>query len=361
MKNIIVFPGSFDPVHNGHLLMAEKASVLLNADVIFVPAVISVWKDESAPFIDKVNMLKLSTRNYPRFFVSDYEGTTGKSINYSIETMKHFKEVYKDDNLYLLIGEDQVNQFHKWKDADELAKIARIIFFERPEIEMDKENVNRFNMLEIEGIPYDASSSEIRTLTNLRTPIEVIDYIAHQNLYYMKKISSILSKDRLNHSLEVAKLARLIAFSNEIDISSAYIAGLLHDVGKDIEKEEQNKIMLINYPEYMDLPKFSYHQFVGEHIAKEIFNVKDEEVLDAIKFHATGKVNMSPLGKIIYASDKIEPTRGFDSSDLIKGCLHNYEKGFVDVLDANRIYLLENKKDIENRLTKSCFDQYLDL
>ena len=113
------------------------------------------------------------------------------------------------------------------------------------------------------------------------------------------------------------------------------------------------------YPEYLDLPYFAYHQFVGEHISKEIFNIRDKEVLTAIKFHATGCDNMNVLGQIVYSSDKIEPTRGFDSRELIQSCLNDYHKGFIEVLKANKEYLMQTKKDINNRLTKGCFDKYL--
>lgn len=359
MKNIIIFPGSFDPIHTGHLLMAEKASVLLNADVIFVPAVISIWKEESAPFIDKINMIKLAIKNNSNFTVSDYENTTGLKSNFTVDTIKHFKKIYPEDNLFLLIGEDQVNKFHLWKDANELSSIARIIFFERPEIDIEEENVKTFNMLELNGILCDASSSDIRQLKKLNSPFEVIDYIADKKLYYMNKISNLLTDERLSHSIEVAKLARLIAFSNGFDISSAYIAGLLHDIGKNANKAEEEAIMNEHYHDFIDLPSFSYHQFIGEYISRTYFGIENEEILSAIKYHATGRDNMTPLGKIVYASDKIEPTRGFDSTDLIKACIKNYNDGFVEVLEANKLFLLEHKKDIENRLTKACFDQYL--
>lgn len=359
MKNIILFPGSFDPIHIGHLEMAKKASELLNADVIFVPAVISVWKTDSAPFVHKMNMIELMIKNEERFSVSDYENTTGKEINYSIDTVRYFKSIYPEDNLYLLIGEDQVNAFHKWKEAKEISNIAKIIFFQRPDIEIDMNNYNTFNMKELTGVLIDASSSNIRELKVLDTSDEIVDYIAENRLYYMSEISKRITEERMNHSIEVAKLARLIAEKNNLDKSTAYIAGLLHDVGKSPNKAYLEEEMTKHYKDYLDIPAFSYHQFVGEYVAKHVFNIEDEEVLKAIKFHATGCGNMSTLGKIVYSSDKIEPTRGFDSSDLIKACLENCEAGFVEVLRANREYLTSCKKDINNRLTAECFAQYL--
>ena len=70
MKNIILFGGSFDPIHNGHIEMAKRASTFLDAEVIFIPAVISVWKEHSADFIHKVNMINLAIKDYPFLKVS---------------------------------------------------------------------------------------------------------------------------------------------------------------------------------------------------------------------------------------------------------------------------------------------------
>ena len=114
-----------------------------------------------------------------------------------------------------------------------------------------------------------------------------------------------------------------------------------------------------NYPEHLDLPSFSYHQFIGVYLAKELFKISDEDILNAIKYHCTGAKNMSTLGQIIYAADKIEPTRGFDSRWLINSCIKNYHQGFVDTLVDNKKYLLAHNKDITNKLTDECFNMYL--
>ena len=115
-----------------------------------------------------------------------------------------------------------------------------------------------------------------------------------------------------------------------------------------------------HFQEYADLPKFSYHQFVGSYIASQDFEIKDELILNAIKFHATGRDGMSWLEKVVYACDKIEPTRGFDSSNLIKAMMENYDLGFIEVLKANKEFLEKNRNDINNRLTHKCFTDYLD-
>ena len=101
-----------------------------------------------------------------------------------------------------------------------------------------------------------------------------------------------------------------------------------------------------------------YSTFVS-FLQKDLFKIEDEDILNAIKFHATGSGNMTDLGKLIYACDKIEPTRGFDSSKLIMAMEENLKKGFEIVLKENKIFLEKNRGNIDNRLTHECFDEYL--
>ena len=215
-------------------------------------------------------------------------------------------------------------------------------------------------MTQIVGIPKNISSTEIRELKSLEVDKRVIDYIVSNNLYFMPKIRHFLSEKRLTHSVSVAKLAYDIAEIHGIDRPDRYfIAGLLHDIGKEMKMDEQNRIMAELYKPYSILPKVLYHQFVGAELTKKVFGIVDEEILDAIMYHATGKKDMSMMGKVLYASDKIEPTRGFDSSDLINEMMKNIDRGFKIVLQANKEYLTDHRGDILNMLTYQCFKQYL--
>ena len=176
----------------------------------------------------------------------------------------------------------------------------------------------------------------------------------------MVEINKLLSPHRLAHSKSVAKLSYEIAKANHLEKPLRYfLAGLLHDIGKDIPLEKQFELTKKNFPEYADMPKFSYHQFAGSVLAKEIFEIKDEDILESIKFHSTGSQNMCLMAKIVYAADKIEPTRGFDSTDLINAMMENAEKGFITVLQANKDFLDSKGKMTDNPLTSICFKQYL--
>ena len=95
--NKIIFGGAFDPVHNGHINMAKKAAKALDGEVLFVPARISVWKSVSAPKEDKMAMLELAIKNEKDFSIDRHEIDSESEINYSIDTIKYFKEKYTSD------------------------------------------------------------------------------------------------------------------------------------------------------------------------------------------------------------------------------------------------------------------------
>ncbi len=273
--------------------------------------------------------------------------------------MEYFKKKYPKDKLYFLIGQDQANSFDLWMNPDEIAKNTQIVYYKRPKYVVNQANVERFKMQAIEGPVVDVSSSDIRSLKSLAINEEVLNYIEQNNLYFISKIRSYIKESRFLHSLEVAHLACRIAKIHGLDYQKAYIAGVLHDIAKGIDKDESLRLMKEFYPEYLDIGAFAYHQFLGEMLAKRDFGVVDEEILAAIKFHTTGRSDMNWLEKLIYASDKIEPTRGFDSSNLIKAMEEDLNSGFLTVIEAYFEYLKKNNKMTSNRLTQDCFNCYL--
>ena len=95
--------------------------------------------------------------------------------------------------------------------------------------------------------------------------------------------------------------------------------------------------------------------------AEKDFGITDPVILDAIKYHTTGRKKMSWLEKLVFVSDKIEPTRPYDSSDLIKAMYDDFEQGFITVLKANREFLISKDKMVDNRFTADCFKYYLGL
>lgn len=359
MKRILL-GGSFDPVHDGHFTMAKVALEQLDADIVeFVLAPRSRWKEGAIDVDDRLNMLKAYLNDVPWAHICLHEVEQNADINYTIETIRFFLSKFPNDELFLLIGADQLDQFNHWHEAEEIAKLARIVCYRRPGYGLNEKNLRDFRVQVLEGKESNISSSAIRGLFNLDTHDNVIDYIVDHHLYFMHKIANFLSSKRIRHSVEVAKMARKIAEANGLDKKKAFLSGLLHDIAKEMPVDNSEFIMGTVYPEYQHMFKWLHHQFVGEYIARVSFNVSQEDVLDAIKWHATGKAQMSWLARVLYSADKIEPTRSYDSEYMIKACLADYEKGFVLVLKENKKFLESKNMDISNELTQACFDYYL--
>ena len=364
MKNIVIYGGGFDPIHNGHINMAINASKKLDAEVFFVPAHVSVWKEKTnVSDEDKVKMIELAIKESenPRLHISLFEIESKEETNYSIDTVRYFKETYPDSKLYLLIGTDQVNKFHKWKECDELAELAQIVLFERPGFDLDQENLDRFNIEILKGDLVDVSSTDIRECRNLNVPYSVLKYIIDHELYFVPIIKSYMNEKRYLHSVSVANLAYEIAVENGFkDAWRYFLAGILHDIGKDMPIIKQKEIVGTYFEDYLYFPTQIIHQFVGRYLAEKDFDIQDREILEAIEYHTTGHPDMGTLAKVIYASDKIEPTRGFDSSEYIKAMKVNAEEGFLVVLAANKQYFIDKQITYDNELTKATMEKFLD-
>lgn len=126
-----LFGGSFDPIHLGHIEAARAAMTAAGLDrVIFLPSGRSPHKNLCASPFDRFNMTKEAVGDIPGFIVSDFE-TKKETKCYSAETVKEFKKLYPDDELYFIIGDDEYASFDKWYKADELIKMCRFLVITR--------------------------------------------------------------------------------------------------------------------------------------------------------------------------------------------------------------------------------------
>ena len=127
MSKVGIFGGTFDPIHNGHLITAQSVREIRNLDkIIFIPSFASPHKADihSAEPKHRLEMIKLATESIHFFDYNDYEITKG-GISYTVDTLHEFKNRY--DDLEFIIGYDNIFKFHTWKDPDEILKLAKVI------------------------------------------------------------------------------------------------------------------------------------------------------------------------------------------------------------------------------------------
>lgn len=359
MKKILLFGGTFDPIHLGHLGLLDIVKQRLGIDEVYlIPTKQPPWKTEMAPISARLEMMQLALFDYD-FHISTYE-VEQAGVNYTIDTILHFKDKYPNDVIYYLIGADQAELFHEWKEATRISQLVKLVVYGRPGYGLARSNIDAFHMLVVEGRKFDTSSTQIRSLSTLDIPFTVIEYIIDHNLYFTRKLKSYYDDKRFLHIVSVAKLAYQIAKNNKLDAGKAALAALLHDIAKDMDPKQAKELVISEFPTLKDIPSFSIHQYAGAILAKRDFNVQDEEVLEAIRYHATAKPHMLPLSKVLYAADKIEPTRGFDSKALIQACLDDYHLGFIAVLRANYEYHRENDKPFKYYITAEAMKYYLE-
>ena len=163
----------------------------------------------------------------------------------------------------------------------------------------------------------------------------------------LKEIQDRLKNDigekRYKHSLRVAETAKKLAEVNSIDTNKAYLAGLIHDCAKYNEEYyvKQLNIDISNY-HLSSIKDPVLHSFLGAEVAKKVYNVKDEEILKAIKYHTTGKENMNLLEKIVFIADAIEEKRSYPGVEEIrKKAFNDLDTGVLECLNHNIRYLLD--------------------
>jgi nicotinate-nucleotide adenylyltransferase len=158
-----LFGGSFDPVHLGHLLVAQAAIEELGLDrLFFVPAAQSPFKTENkiAPAEIRLKLLRLALAGKTNCEIDEQEIRRG-GISYSIETLRDYAKRFPGAQLFYLIGADNISKLNEWREAAELAKLAEFIAIPRPG-ETVAEFPKPFRGRILKGFPIEISSSQIR-------------------------------------------------------------------------------------------------------------------------------------------------------------------------------------------------------
>jgi len=179
--------GSFDPVHFGHLLAAQDAYEQCGLDrLILVPAAQAPLKpnDVQSSAEDRLAMLRAAVEWDHRFEVSDVELKRG-GVSYTIDSARHFRALYPHDDLYWVIGGDQLPKLHLWKDIVELARLVEFIFLERPGFPVrEHPNIDGLRLHRCDGHLLAISSTELRD--RCRRQLSLDYFVPHKAIVYIK-------------------------------------------------------------------------------------------------------------------------------------------------------------------------------
>jgi nicotinate-nucleotide adenylyltransferase len=182
--------GSFDPVHFGHLLAAQDAYEQHQLDrLIFVPAAQAPLKpnDVQSTAEDRLAMLRSAIEWDHRFEVSDFELRRG-GISYTVDSARHFRALYPTDQLYWIIGGDQLPKLQLWKDIAELVQLVEFIFLERPGYPVKAAPpISGLRLHRCDGHLLAISSTELRDRTRRKLSLDY--FVPHKAIVYIQEHS----------------------------------------------------------------------------------------------------------------------------------------------------------------------------
>lgn len=332
---IALYGGAFNPVHSEHLNIVLAAKRALGLDkVIVIPTNISPHKKGvmSARGKDRLAMCRLAFEGVGGVEVSDVELKRG-GVSYSYVTCRHFKKIYPSDDLFFIIGADMLKTFELWKEPDEILKCATLAVCARENADELTPYIKKFQKRfkkEIVNFGYvgkPVSSTRVRTLAALGedtaglVPESVRLYIRKRHLYGLDELAGVkkyLTEERWRHTVRVAFLAAEFARAVGVYEIDAITAAALHDCAKYLSADAEE---LKGFVPPKGVPEPVMHQYSGAFVAEHTFGVKDEGILNAIRYHTSGRENMSNLEKLIFLADLLEEGRDFDGVEELRSKL----------------------------------------
>lgn len=393
VKKLAIMGGTFDPIHIGHLVTAEEVRHEFNVDeVLFVPT-------GHPPHKSHINMTTcehrylmtvLATAANPYFKVSRIE-IEREGVTYTVDTVKELKRIYGEEvELYFITGADAVHKILGWKESTELLQLCDFVAVTRPgynkeelirKVKMLNEQYeSNIHFLEVPALAI--SSSDIRRRLMEMKPIkylvpqEVENYIKKHDLYdynirltedekacMYDYVASKLSAKRYAHTRGVVEMALEYAKLNGIDYDETFIAALFHDIAKELSAEETLALCDkygIALDDYERTHLHLVHGKVGAVILQRDWGISKPSILDAIRYHTLGRLNMTDLEKVVYLADMTEEGRSsYKGKDEIKRLArYNLDRAMYKALTSSYNYITNILKQEAHPIINELIDYY---
>ncbi|MDR2245976.1 MAG: nicotinate (nicotinamide) nucleotide adenylyltransferase [Treponema sp.] len=378
---LAILGGSFNPVHLGHLWLADSVLSVLGYDrIVLVPASASPFKPsvyEVSPS-DRLDMLAASTPGDPRIVIDTCEIKRG-GVSYTIDTIADIRRRYPlAGKPGLIIGDDLARTFSQWRQAENIAAETDIIIAHRESLEPA---VFPYPYRPLNNAIMELSSATVREriqkggLWRFLVPPEARSIIEDRRLYgytpppaggqapgsrtkvthelilrVEAEVRSLVSPSRFLHSRGAAVMAHDLCAHFGLDPGRGYLAGVAHDMAKSLPEEEMMRLARRddkNFPKLEQKKPALLHGRAGAVLLRQKFGIEDEDILEAIQYHTTGRPGMGALAQVVYIADKIEYSRG-----EVKGELKDFSRFadldslFTAVLEETVAFLRSRQMDL---------------
>lgn len=397
--------GTFDPIHMGHLRVAEEMRLALGLDaVLFIPTGNPVFKKDQQVTDARVRleMCKRAVQGNPYFDVSPIE-VEREGDTFTVDTLQLLREKYPSNvQFYFIVGSDSASTIGKWRNVEEIARLASLaVAAGRPgsagedELRAAIMAAAPFDLHIVQVSPLKISSSDVRDALHAGVsarylvPETVLAYIAEHHLYASssrpyapakqdgsaggvrdadetealskaflkarrKELEKRVSSKRFEHCLGVSQACVDLAQTYGVDVKKARLAGLLHDWDKGMNDEAARaRVVELGMTDEVDpwvvehMPRV-LHSYTAARALGRDFPCIPDDVLQAIDRHTTAAEDMAPLDMVLYIADAIEPSRQFGMIDDLRAAVGkvSLEELYFKTYDYWTFLLFERKKTL---------------
>ncbi len=377
-KKILLFGGAFDPVHLGHINIAQKAYESQQWDAVwFIPVGKHPFAKKMASVQDRLAMLQLALGKLEWAEICTLE-LLSTETNYFYDSFQAIKKANPSVTQWgLLLGDDNASSFAQWHKASELSEALELLVAPRHHISFPyKANV-------LDAAPFVVSSTDLRQQLCLSNDTQdgvpqalqqqldakVYDYIQQKFLYKLplselrqiehilfNEVSLRLSARRACHIFSVQRTALLLSdlfITNDDDVvnnerfkTRLSIAALAHDLHKETENQRCSEGIPASAPPQLQHPKLIHGYLAGQEMLSRF--ALDSTVIEAIEHHTLSLNKASDMTKLLFCADKIEPTRSYIDKDNFSRYLHHKTLHQLYLTVMQEIFGF-NKHHIENK------------
>ena len=391
--------GTFDPIHVGHLRVAEEMRLALELDaVLFIPTGNPVFKKDQKVTDAQVRleMCRRAVQGNPYFDVSSIEAER-EGDTFTVDTLRELKAYFPPNvHLFFIVGSDSAITVGKWRGSAEIAQLASFaVAAGRPGSANEDElreaimAAGPFDLHIVQVSPLKVASRELRAelaeggQCRYLIPECVRAYIFEHGLYDTNRIfaplecaeaecdeSDVLSKaffkarkaelekrvgaKRFAHSLGVSEACVQLAKTYGVDVKKARLAGLLHDWDKGMDDDEARaRVYELGMVDEVDpwvvehMPRVLHGYTAARALGREFPQIPGD-ILQAIDRHTTAAEDMSELDMVLYIADAIEPSRQFGRIDELRAAVGtvSLEELYYQTYEYWTFLLFERRKTL---------------